>query len=63
MCPARTAEGSHIDWNERILEGSSKPYEEIEISVKVKKMTSLRASVTAAMVWNSTFCFLHDLRD
>lgn len=37
MCPARIAEGSHIDWNERILEGSSKPYEEIEISVKVNK--------------------------
>ena len=44
------------------LDGTKKPREEINISVKGNIWKILRASIIATMLVTSLFCSLHDLR-
>lgn len=44
-------------------ESDLKPYEDRKSSVKVNTLVILKASISLTMGCNSTFCFLHNLRD
>ena len=45
----------------KMQDSNSKLYEEIKISVNTK--TIIKASIIVTVICDSTFCFLHDLRN
>ena len=60
---AREVLESPLGLNERMVDSNSKMFEEIKISVNINILSIIKPSIFVMMVGNSTFCFLHDLRD
>lgn len=52
------AQGCPAEWNKRTLDSTSKWHGKINVNY----MDAYKASITIAMVYNCTFCFLQDLR-
>lgn len=63
QCPAGNAENSLAGWNERSFDCNLKLYEEIKKTVEVNTWAVIKASIIIAMVCNSTFYFLQNLRE
>ena len=62
FCPAKKMLTEVQQSGMETLDGTKKPREEINISVKGNIWTILRASIIATMLVTSLFCSLHDLR-